>query len=75
MSQKEQSSISTAQSPKIITPNKELVGVKKSEPKKEKPVVLEETSVVEKKDAVLHCSDHNRFRKNCPSCLSAVGVV
>jgi chaperonin GroES len=32
---KEQSSISTAQSPKIITPNKELVGVKKSEPKKE----------------------------------------
>jgi hypothetical protein len=35
MSQKEQSSISTAQSPKIITPNKELVGVKKSEPKKE----------------------------------------
>ena len=35
MSQKEQSSISTASSPKIITPNKELVGVKKSEPKKE----------------------------------------
>ena len=31
MSQKAQSSISTAQSPKIITPNKELVGVKKSE--------------------------------------------
>jgi chaperonin GroES len=31
MSQKEQSSISTASSPKIITPNKELVGVKKSE--------------------------------------------
>ena len=30
-----QSSISTAQSPKIITPNKKLVGVKKSEPKKE----------------------------------------
>ena len=30
-----QSSISTAQSPKIITPKKELVGVKKSEPKKE----------------------------------------
>ena len=35
MSQKEQSSISTGQNPKIITPNKELVGVKKSEPKKE----------------------------------------
>ena len=28
---KEQSSISTGQNPKIITPNKELVGVKKSE--------------------------------------------
>ena len=35
MNQKVQSSISTAQSPKIITPNKKLVGVKKSEPKKE----------------------------------------
>ena len=42
--------------------------------KKEEPVVLEET-VVEKKEAVAHCGDHNRFRKNCPSCLSAVGVV
>jgi chaperonin GroES len=35
MSNKEQLSISTANSPKIITPNKELVGLKKSEPKKE----------------------------------------
>ena len=36
MSQKAQSSISTAQqSPKIITPNKELFGLKKSKPKKE----------------------------------------
>ena len=35
MSQKEQSLTSTAASPKIITPNKELVGIKKSEPKKE----------------------------------------
>ena len=35
MSQKEQSSISTAQSPKIVTPNKELVGLKKSEEQKE----------------------------------------
>ena len=32
---KAQSLTSTAGSPKIITPNKELVGVKKSEPKKE----------------------------------------
>ena len=31
MSQKAQSSISTAQSPKILTPKKELVGLKKSE--------------------------------------------
>ena len=35
MSQKEQSSISTGQNPKIITPNKELVGLPKIEPKKE----------------------------------------
>ena len=42
-------------------------------PKKE-TIVLEEV-VEEKKEEVLHCSDHNRFRKNCPSCLSAVGVV
>ncbi|ANS05644.1 hypothetical protein [uncultured Mediterranean phage] len=42
--------------------------------KKEESVVLEETSV-EEKETVAHCSDHNRFRKNCPSCLSAVGVV
>jgi hypothetical protein len=40
----------------------------------DEPVVLEET-VVKKIEAVAHCSDHNRFRKNCPSCLSAVGVV
>ena len=32
---KEQSSTSTAASPKIITPNKELVGLKKSEEQKE----------------------------------------
>ena len=42
--------------------------------KKEEPVVLEETSA-EEKEVVAHCKDHNRFRKNCPSCLSAVGVV
>ena len=22
----------------------------------------------------LHCITHNRFRKNCPECLTAVGV-
>ena len=35
MSQKAQSSISTAQSPKIITPNKELVGVKTTKQKEQ----------------------------------------
>ena len=35
MTIKEQSSTSTNPNPKIITPNKELVGIKKSEPKKE----------------------------------------
>ena len=35
MTIKEQSSTSPRETPKIITPNKELVGAKKSEPKKE----------------------------------------
>ena len=35
MSEKAQSSISTGHNPKIITPNKELVGLKKSEEQKE----------------------------------------
>ena len=35
MSQKAQSLTSTGQNPKIITPNKELIGVQKSESKKE----------------------------------------
>ena len=43
--------------------------------KKEEPVVLEETSIEEMKEAVLHCSDHNRFRKNCLDCLRAVGAM
>ena len=42
---------------------------------KEEPVVLEETPAEEKKEVVLHCGTHTRFRKNCPDCLSAVGVV
>ena len=40
----------------------------------DEPVVLEDTPA-EEKEVVAHCKDHNRFRKNCPSCLSAVGVV
>ena len=43
-------------------------------PKKEEPVVLEETSA-EEKEVVTHCGTHTRFRKNCSDCLSAVGVV
>ena len=42
--------------------------------KKEEPVVLEETSA-EENEVVAHCSAHNRVSKNCPSCLSAVGVM
>ncbi len=41
----------------------------------DEPVVLEETPAEEKKESVAHCAAHIRFRKNCPSCLSAVGVV
>ena len=22
----------------------------------------------------LHCEDHNRFKKSCPNCLTAVGI-
>ena len=43
--------------------------------KEKKPIVLEETPAGEKKESVAHCASHTRFRKNCPSCLSAVGVV
>ena len=42
--------------------------------KQEEPVVLEETPA-EEKEAVAHCVTHTRFRKNCPDCLSAIGVV
>ena len=40
---------------------------------KEEPVVLEETPVEE--STVQHCGSHIRFRKNCPACLRAVGVM
>jgi len=43
-------------------------------PKQEESVVLEETPA-EEKEAVAHCVTHTRFRKNCPDCLSAIGVV
>jgi len=42
-------------------------------PKQEEPVVLEETPAEESK--VEHCGSHVRFRKNCPDCLRAVGII
>ena len=42
---------------------------------KEKPVVLKETPAEEKKESVAHCASHIRFRKNCPDCLRAVGII
>ena len=42
-------------------------------PKKEEPVVVEETPA--KESTVQHCGSHIRFRKNCPDCLRAVGVM
>jgi len=36
-------------------------------------VVLEETPATE--STVQHCGSHIRFRKNCPDCLRAVGVM
>ena len=37
------------------------------------PVILEEIAAEE--STVQHCNDHLRFRKNCPDCLRAVGVM
>ena len=45
---------------------------------KEEPVVLEEAAVEEaavEESTVQHCNDHLRFRKNCPDCLRAIGVM
>tara|TARA_R110002012_G_scaffold202112_1_gene371136 strand:- start:145 stop:324 length:180 start_codon:yes stop_codon:yes gene_type:complete len=30
---------------------------------------------VEEESTVQHCASHLRFRKNCPDCLRAVGVM
>jgi len=43
--------------------------------KKAEPVVLEETPEEEKKEVVMHCTTHIRFRKNCPNCLRVVGAI
>ena len=29
----------------------------------------------EPKETVQHCESHMRFRKNCPDCLRAVGII
>ena len=51
-----------------------LVGSKKEtmDPieEKDEPVIVEEV-----KEVVTHCITHIRFRKNCPDCLRAVGVI
>jgi len=47
-----------------------LVGSKEEE----ETVVLEEKAPV-KESVVQHCMAHIRFRKNCPDCLRAVGVI
>ena len=41
---------------------------------KEEPMVLT-TPAEENKATVKHCNDHIRFRKNCPGCLRAIGVI
>ena len=34
--------------------------------------IVEPTPIVESKP--MHCTNHNRFKKSCPGCLTAVGV-
>ena len=41
--------------------------------KEEKPVVLEEYTAEE--STVDHCTTHLRFRRHCPDCLRAVGIM
>ena len=42
----------------------------------EESVVLEEAAAEETiRSTVQHCASHLRFRKNCPDCLRAVGVM
>ena len=43
-------------------------------PKKEEPVVLEETPA-EEKEVPTHCEPHIRFSKNGLDCLRAVGAM
>jgi len=41
--------------------------------KEEEPVVLEEYAAEE--STVDHCTTHLRFRRHCPDCLRAVGIM
>ena len=49
---------------------------------KEESVVLEDSTdevdlnkIYDLQEAVDHCGSHLRFRKNCPDCLRAVGII
>ena len=50
--------------------------------KKEEAVVLGDSTeevdlnkIYDLQEAVQHCGSHLRFRKNCPDCLRAVGII
>ena len=38
-------------------------------------VVIEAAAEEKEESTVQHCDSHIRFRKNCPDCLRAVGVI
>jgi len=47
--------------------------------KEEEPVVLEEYTAEEDVQKIIqsvqHCGTHLRFRRHCPDCLRAVGIM
>ena len=47
--------------------------------KEEEPVVLEEYAAEEDVQKIIqsvqHCGTHLRFRRHCPDCLRAVGIM
>ena len=49
--------------------------------KKEEEEAIEEVDLnkiydsEEPEETVQHCGSHMRFRKNCPDCLRAVGII
>ena len=42
---------------------------------KKEPVVVETPAEEKEESTVQHCASHLRFRKNCPDCLRAVGII